>query len=53
MQFDGNQQFITRNSSISAENGCPGGLWNNVFSGDNGTGVPAPVFDRRQREQNT
>ena len=52
MQFDGNQQFITRNSSISAENGCPGGLWNNVFSGDTGPGVPAPVFTG-QCEQNT
>jgi hypothetical protein len=52
MQFDGNQQFITRNSSLSAENGCPGGLWNNVFSGDTGAGVPAPVFTG-QCQQNT
>jgi hypothetical protein len=52
MEFDGNQQYIVRNSTISAESGCPGGLWNNVFSGDTGAGVPAPVFTG-QCEQNT
>ena len=47
----GNQQYIVRNSSIGgAANGCPGGLWNNVYSGVQG--APAPVFTG-QCEQNT
>ena len=46
----GNQQYIIRNSDIGGASGCPGGLWNNVFSGD--VGAPAPVFTG-QCEQNT
>jgi hypothetical protein len=46
----GNQQYIVRNSDIGGANGCPGGLWNNVFSGD--VGAPAAVFTG-QCEQNT
>lgn len=40
--FLGNQQYITRNSTIGGAAGCPNGLWNNVYSGVNG--VPTPVF---------
>jgi hypothetical protein len=40
--FLGNQQYFTRNSAIGGADGCPNGLWNNVFSGV--TGAPGPVF---------
>ena len=53
MQFDGNQQYIVRNSDIDAADGCApdnGGLWNNVFSGDNG--APTAEFGG-QCDQNT
>ncbi|HKC18575.1 MAG TPA: hypothetical protein VKE27_02995, partial [Candidatus Dormibacteraeota bacterium] len=40
--FLGNQQYITRNSTIGGAAGCPNGLWNNVYSGVNG--APARVF---------
>ena len=42
MDFYGNQQYMVRDSSIGGANGCPGGLWNMVFSGV--AGAPAPVF---------
>ncbi len=35
------QQFIVRNSSLD---GWSNGVWNQVFSGDNGAGVPAQAF---------
>jgi hypothetical protein len=50
LNFNGNQQFIVRNSSIGGANGCPGGLWNMVYSGVQG--APAPVFTG-QCQQNT
>jgi hypothetical protein len=50
LNFNGNQQFLVRNSSIGGANGCPGGLWNMVYSGVKG--APAPVFTG-QCEQNT
>jgi hypothetical protein len=50
LDFYGNQQYLVRNSSIGGANGCPGGLWNMVYSGV--TGAPAPVFTG-QCEQNT
>jgi hypothetical protein len=50
LNFYGNQQYLVRNSSIGAGNGCPGGLWNMVYSGVKG--APAPVFTG-QCEQNT
>jgi hypothetical protein len=40
--FLGNQQYFTRNSAIGGADGCPNGLWNNVFSGVHG--APADVF---------
>jgi hypothetical protein len=44
VHFSGNQQFMTRNSEIGSANGCPNGLWNNVFSGvKSATPIP-PVF---------
>jgi hypothetical protein len=46
----GNQQYMVRNSEIGGANGCPDGLWNNVFSGDEG--APAAAFSG-QCEQNT
>jgi hypothetical protein len=46
----GNQQYVVRNSSIGGSNGCPGGLWNNVYSGVRG--APAAAFSG-QCEQNT
>lgn len=46
----GNQQYFLRESSIGGANGCPGGSWNNVFSGVKG--APAPVFTG-SCEQNT
>jgi hypothetical protein len=50
LNFYGNQQFLTRNSSIGAANGCPNGLWNMVYSGVQG--APSPVFTG-QCQQNT
>ena len=41
---------MVRNSAIGGANGCPDGLWNNVYSGV--LGAPAPVFTG-QCEQNT
>ena len=42
LNFYGNQQYMVRNSQIGGANGCPNGLWNNVFSGV--VGAPSPVF---------
>jgi len=42
LDFLGNQQYITRNSTIKVAKGCPQGLWNNVYSCV--VGAPAPVF---------
>jgi hypothetical protein len=42
LNFYGNQQYMVRNASIGGVNGCPGGLWNDVYSGV--TGAPSPVF---------
>jgi hypothetical protein len=42
LNFFGNQQYMVRDSSIGGANGCPGGLWNMVYSGVQG--APAPVF---------
>ena len=50
LDFYGNQQYFTRNSTIEAANGCPNGLWNNVFSGV--VGAPSAVFTG-QCQQNT
>jgi hypothetical protein len=50
LDFYGNQQYMVRNSSIGGTNGCPGGLWNDVYSGVEG--APSPVFTG-QCEQNT
>ncbi|HEX4059510.1 MAG TPA: glycosyl hydrolase family 28-related protein [Streptosporangiaceae bacterium] len=50
LDFYGNQQFMVRNSEITGSNGCPQGLWNNVYSGVEG--APSPVFTG-QCEQNT
>jgi hypothetical protein len=50
LDFFGNQQFFTRNSSIGGAAACPNGLWNMVYSGV--TGAPAPVFTG-QCQQNT
>jgi hypothetical protein len=50
LAFNGNQQYLTRNSTIEAANGCPNGLWNNVFSGV--VGAPSAVFTG-QCQQNT
>jgi hypothetical protein len=50
LDFYGNQQYMVRNSTIGGANGCPGGLWNMVYSGV--TGAPDPVFTG-QCEQNT
>jgi len=50
LDFYGNQQYLVRNSDIGGANGCPGGLWNMVYSGVNG--APSPVFTG-QCEQNT
>jgi hypothetical protein len=50
LDFFGNQQYLTRNSTIEAANGCPNGLWNNVFSGV--VGAPSAVFTG-QCQQNT
>ncbi|HEV3379565.1 MAG TPA: hypothetical protein VG142_01035, partial [Trebonia sp.] len=48
--FYGNQQYFVRNSSIGGASGCPGGLWNDVYSGVEG--APSQVFTG-QCEQNT
>jgi hypothetical protein len=50
LDFYGNQQYMVRNDSIGGTNGCPGGLWNDVYSGV--VGAPAPVFTGTC-EQNT
>ncbi|MGH3160827.1 MAG: adenylyl cyclase [Streptosporangiaceae bacterium] len=50
LQFNGNQQYLVRNSSIGGAAGCPNGLWNMVYSGVQG--APAPVFTG-QCQQNT
>jgi hypothetical protein len=50
LEFNGNQQYMVRNSSIGAAAGCPNGLWNMVYSGVQG--APAPVFTG-QCQQNT
>jgi hypothetical protein len=50
VEFLGNQQYFLRNSSIGGVAGCPGGLWNDVYSGVQG--APSPVFTG-QCEQNT
>jgi hypothetical protein len=50
LDFYGNQQYMVRNSDITGSNGCPQGLWNNVYSGVQG--APSPVFTG-QCEQNT
>jgi hypothetical protein len=50
VDFYGNQQYFLRNSSIGGVGGCPGGLWNDVYSGVQG--APSPVFTG-QCEQNT
>ena len=50
LNFNGNQQYMVRNSSIGGAAGCPQGLWNMVYSGVQG--APAPVFTG-QCQQNT
>lgn len=50
LDFYGNQQYFVRNSSIGGANGCPGGLWNMVYSGVKG--APSPAFSG-QCQQNT
>jgi hypothetical protein len=50
LDFYGNQQYMVRNSEISGSDGCPQGLWNNVYSGVEG--APSPVFTG-ECEQNT
>jgi hypothetical protein len=50
LDFYGNQQYMVRNSDIGGTSGCPGGLWNMVYSGVEG--APSPVFTG-QCEQNT
>jgi hypothetical protein len=50
LDFYGNQQYMVRNDAIGGVNGCPGGLWNDVYSGV--VGAPAPVFTG-QCHQNT
>jgi hypothetical protein len=50
LNFNGNQQYLVRNSSIGGAAGCPQGLWNMVYAGVQG--APAPVFTG-QCEQNT
>ncbi len=50
LTFNGNQQFMVRNSAIGGAAGCPNGLWNMVYSGVQG--APAPVFTG-QCQQNT
>jgi hypothetical protein len=50
LNFNGNQQFMVRNSNIGGANGCPNGLWNMVYSGVQG--APPAVFSG-QCQQNT
>ena len=50
LEFNGNQQYMVRNSTIGGAAGCPNGLWNMVYSGVQG--APAPVF-AGQCQQNT
>jgi hypothetical protein len=50
LNFNGNQQYMVRNSSIGSAAGCPNGLWNMVYSGVQG--APAQVFTG-QCQQNT
>ena len=50
LDFYGNQQYMVRNSAIGGANGCPGGLWNMVYSGV--VGAPSPAF-AGQCQQNT
>jgi hypothetical protein len=50
LEFNGNQQYMVRNSDIGGASGCPGGLWNMVYSGVQG--APSPAFTG-QCEQNT
>jgi hypothetical protein len=50
LDFFGHQQYMVRNDTIGGVSGCPGGLWNDVYSGV--VGAPAPVFTG-QCEQNT
>jgi hypothetical protein len=50
LSFNGNQQYMVRNSSIGGAAACPNGLWNMVYSGVQG--APAPVF-AGQCQQNT
>jgi hypothetical protein len=52
VHFSGNQQFMTRNSEIGSANGCPNGLWNNVFSGVK-SATPIPLVFTGQCQQNT
>jgi hypothetical protein len=42
LDFYGNQQYLVRGSDIGGANGCPGGLWNMVYSGV--AGAPAAEF---------
>ena len=52
LDFYGQQQYITRNSTIEGANGCgTGGLWNMVYAGVTGATIP-PEFSG-QCEQNT
>lgn len=50
LEFNGNQQYMVRNSTIGGAAGCPNGLWNMVYSGVQG--APSPVFTG-QCQQNT
>src|SRR5581483_2960999 len=50
LEFNGNQQYMVRNSAIGGAAGCPNGLWNMVYSGVQG--APDPVFTG-QCQQNT
>ncbi|HEX6528015.1 MAG TPA: adenylyl cyclase [Streptosporangiaceae bacterium] len=50
LNFNGNQQYLVRDSTIGGANGCPNGLWNMVYAGVKG--APAPVFTG-QCQQNT
>jgi hypothetical protein len=50
LSFNGNQQYLVRNSTIGGASGCPNGLWNMVYSGVQG--APSPVFTG-QCQQNT
>ncbi len=50
LHFNGNQQYMVRNSAIGGAAGCPNGLWNMVYSGVQG--APGAVFTG-QCQQNT